>query len=1034
MITRILSRKNLFTGKIELSKYNLIILINMESIASDKMNNEYNVVIGVGNISNIKSINKPVIVNALIESIINKKYAAFRTADEDVKYLKDFPNVVYELLFNKDNYYLVAEQQDFSYKNSKLSSFFNNLNHLYPLDFLDRIHTEATINEKMIIFNYLRKLVTVGNTQSILKSINLKKVFKSILSESQINSLFFESGVSSTLPVFLEIDKYVENKKFTESGVKSILSAASRNSDIRVLKYIVNNFDKYHNHTQNNHKYIKYIIFQVFSYHIPVKYSLRRIKLLNSKIDFKPYFYIIIDTVSSLEVLLTLAKYYGKDYVIPTNINNNNLSSLLNLISESNEPFYSCKEKFLSIFNLLSSNEDKVDFISRVFKTHNTFFDVDPFDFFDSESKRNKISIREISRYICRKFLNSNFFEVTRDKSIYLIIKKVLEMYPPVFEYGTLRERRWSRNYLLYMPYVNYYFETDKNGKAYFTCLSIKLNYIKFGIKLWMRRNQKIIRLNNKFLERCKLQSEIMINEDSIFQAESSYNNDFTSIPPRHILPFEINNLKITPEGYYLIKEKADGCLVDFIPKDVEPKICLYNSNITKSEFIEDLDLYLIYDVDIKGKSHIERYNILRKEHPFTSETSLKIITTFSELKKEIELERETFKRFLNEPYSNYRVYPKAAWLVKDVTDIINEEIVENIIQENDYKFICLEGEYLNDGLIITPLDGTRELKVKPKNMHTIDLLYNGDNWVDREGNVKDFVVKNLTKKYNKNSIWRCYPTLQKNPKGKYTYEAKDFRFDKEKPNKSSIVDMIYNLHLINWDSNLESNMYYHKKQNTKSPSWRNLCKIQNNHLQSILSKVSPENMKNWLDLGCGANRLLRFINKYNPNIYNGIDFDINNLLRGMKLIDNDSKYQTDYILSLIDLKDWTLLPMCWNSVGENFKADYIVSNFSLQHFHNEKFWAKLEDFVIRGSIFIFNIVNSDKPESWSDNNSYLSIEEKSVKFKFECHEYEMVEQLIREEDINKMISRYNWEVIHKIEPVGSNLDSKYLWYVLRHN
>ena len=40
---------------------------------------------------------------------------------------------------------------------------------------------------------------------------------------------------------------------------------------------------------------------------------------------------------------------------------------------------------------------------------------------------------------------------------------------------------------------------------------------------------------------------------------------EFTKLPPRHILPNEIKNLSETDEGLYLIREKADGCLVDFI-------------------------------------------------------------------------------------------------------------------------------------------------------------------------------------------------------------------------------------------------------------------------------------------------------------------------------------------------------------------------------------------------------------------------------------------------------------------------------------
>ena len=67
-------------------------------------------------------------------------------------------------------------------------------------------------------------------------------------------------------------------------------------------------------------------------------------------------------------------------------------------------------------------------------------------------------------------------------------------------------------------------------------------------------------------------------------------------------------------------------------------------------------------------------------------------------------------------------MYPKAAWLVNNKS--LNIDIINNIIEEDDYKYICKQGPYSNDGLIITPLNGNRELKVKPKSYQTIDLLF----------------------------------------------------------------------------------------------------------------------------------------------------------------------------------------------------------------------------------------------------------------------------------------------------------------------
>ena len=141
--------------------------------------------------------------------------------------------------------------------------------------------------------------------------------------------------------------------------------------------------------------------------------------------------------------------------------------------------------------------------------------------------------------------------------------------------------------------------------------------------------------------------------------------------------------------------------------------------------------------------------------------------------------------------------------------EVLNKELIINIVDEKDYQDICESGPYPNDGLIISPLNGSRELKIKPKSLHTLDLLFNGKNWIDREKNV-----------------WRCYPIIL------------------------SLLKRCFH-HKINWLDTLDisidgNNFFYHPKKSSISKKWR--C-YQNQHLENILEKINPTIKTSWLDL-----------------------------------------------------------------------------------------------------------------------------------------------------------------------------------------
>ena len=133
----------------------------------------------------------------------------------------------------------------------------------------------------------------------------------------------------------------------------------------------------------------------------------------------------------------------------------------------------------------------------------------------------------------------------------------------------------------------------------------------------------------------------------------------FTLLPPRHLLPGEIHQY-----NNFLIKEKADGLLIENLPIGIYPEHNIINNYQVKAEYIEELDLYLIFDIDIPNTTLIERYNILRQSHPYISDT-LKQINNLEEFFNILMGERENIKIFLKEN-QKYPIkwYPKFSCIV----------------------------------------------------------------------------------------------------------------------------------------------------------------------------------------------------------------------------------------------------------------------------------------------------------------------------------------------------------------------------------
>ena len=146
--------------------------------------------------------------------------------------------------------------------------------------------------------------------------------------------------------------------------------------------------------------------------------------------------------------------------------------------------------------------------------------------------------------------------------------------------------------------------------------------------------------------------------------------------------------------------------------------------------------------------------------------------------------------------------------------------------------------------------------------MMTIDLVFDGKKWVDRNGyDWSHLMIKPKTAK-KEGRIYRCYPTESfKN------FTVGEFRFDKKKPNPYNIVDNIITMIKYDWerDTKLAESYYYDSAKKITSQSLIGTINAQCENLSNQIALMEPEFNKSWLDLGCGKGKLIPLIKKFNP-------------------------------------------------------------------------------------------------------------------------------------------------------------------------
>ena len=131
-----------------------------------------------------------------------------------------------------------------------------------------------------------------------------------------------------------------------------------------------------------------------------------------------------------------------------------------------------------------------------------------------------------------------------------------------------------------------------------------------------------------------------------------------------------------------------------------------------------------------------------------------------------------------------------------------------------------------------------------------------------------------------------------------------------------------------------------------------------------------------------------------------------------------------------INLKEKWTTNNIWKTFNNSIKVNYIFANFSLMHFCSNIFWEELNKIVLKGTIFIFNLIKENI--SWKYNNSFLYTKDNKVYYNFEwVHDEILSEDIINNNDIIKYLINFKWKIISINDNNNNDFSKLYSWYII---
>lgn len=921
-----------------------------------------------------------------------------------------------------------------SNKNFKLEYYYNGFDFIVD-NFIKFYHSgdtviKQTILNQIALSQILQKISNLKKGQVLLYKLDklIDKVIK--MGAIQVDVYILVSAKCGTFMTFLYWLNKTPGKKIECLDInvqENIVQLSIANSDDRLFKHILERII-YGDSIFLQHKpqTINLMIHSLASSTVPPKYILKRLKLLSQHVSLVPYFGSMVESFKSAKVLIDIHRfYYNFSHSFSTLISlANSLVSWVGWDGEIDD------SNVIRIHEILKTDEEKASLDIVMCMRYNKLRSVnitllnsivlenyiEILNYIQWDMFLESINTNETNRNILRALTSRNLIT----EYFYTCIPGVNITATDVVLYT--RFLRIGPENIVTIGNVNY---------EYIIKCNLALHYLRMFIKRRVKTNRilhnvKHFNLLNeiKTFKPIKSKPVLKLGSNVYQQTIQRFNN----LPPRHLLPGEIYTY-----DNFLLSEKADGILVNNLPIGMYPETTILKNYQVKAEYIETLDLYLVFDIDIPNTTIEERYNILRKSHSYTANLNYltEEVNTFKSFIDTFIDERKNICKFLRENTSQViKWYPKFTLKYNIKDNQFYSELISIITETNSFTKDLVNMEpYGCDGLILTPLNKKREIKIKPKSLISIDLLNVNGRWLDRNNNNWSHIVMPCTKSIQNNRIYRCYPKVIND---KIKFAVGENRYDKKNPNTNHVIDTIINILGYNWNLDMtchSENHYYDTSRCLKSKKLISMINLQNELLENQVQQLNPTINKRWLDLGCGKGKLISIIKKFNPKYYLGLDIDIKQLVKCLKYYNEN---QDTYNFSPCNLStDWNDTYNKWITVSGKF--DYIIANFSLMHFCSDQFWEQLNGVSHSETKFLFNLLMPQNDFYWSDSASYLRVENNKVVYRFEwTHNEEKTEPYITETLITGYLEKYKWKVLNRyILDSKHSLVNQYNWFTV---
>jgi hypothetical protein len=536
-------------------------------------------------------------------------------------------------------------------------------------------------------YNLLITLSSINDAQ-----IELKKIKHILINYNYIDfNILINVSQNGTFPIFLFWWNFF-NVKLSKSNYSELLKLSIINNDDRVFKFLLNliidNINKLdiidYQYDNTDINYMSIIVL-LMSSNINKKYKLKKLKLLSLKKDLSEFYKIMITNEKNIKTINILSKYY---YKTPLDYDTLFVISYINNIEIMDSKTF---------YNNLKTIEEKNIYQLLFFFNHGLLIN-------------SNFLIKSNNINISSDILNKEYYYILSKINLFinLIVHNKINYIDNILKYYS------SNNYInKYIEENNNLFYYNKlifytkflvfNNTAVTTYILYNINKLLHLLRCLMKRKKNNI-INNFNYNFRVIINDIKNIKPNILLKEGSYNyqllkQKFNNRPPKYLLPCENIIDKL-----FLIKENFDEMLVQNLPLDIYP----YNENLYKYEikatYIDKFNLYLIYDINIPNYSIIDRQLFLKNIFNFNFLNKIIKVNNFDELFNYILEEKTNLFNFikLNKNKNKVLWYPKPVWEI-----LINKNNYNNLISNINI-----------DGLILTPLDGSCELQIKPKNIY----------------------------------------------------------------------------------------------------------------------------------------------------------------------------------------------------------------------------------------------------------------------------------------------------------------------------